>query len=66
MAVLDMICSSVSMTSMICFSMEVKYGHLSDTDFHMEDTRVAARGNDGRLRLRWQVVAHGQGTFCEQ
>ena len=51
MTVLEMICSSVCITSMICFSMEVKYGHRLDTIVHMQDTRVAARGNATSLLM---------------
>ena len=41
MTVLEMICSSVCITSMICFSMEIKYGHLLDTSVHMQLDAVA-------------------------
>ena len=56
MTVLEMICSSVCITSMICFSMEVKYGHLLDTRVHMQDTRVAARGNATSFLMPWQSI----------
>ena len=56
MTVLEMICSSVCITSMICFSMEVKYGHLLDTTVHMQDTRVAARGNATSFLMPWQSI----------
>ena len=56
MTVLEMICSSVCITSMICFSMEVKYGHLLDTSVHMQDTRVAARGNAISFLIPWQSI----------
>ena len=56
MTVLEMICSSVCITSMICFSMEVKYGHLLDTSVHMQDTRVAARGNATSFLMPWQSI----------
>ena len=56
MTVLEMICSSVCITSMICFSMEVKYGHLLDTRVHMQDTIVAARGNATSFLMPWQSV----------
>ena len=56
MTVLEMICSSVCITSMICFSMEIKYGHLLDTSVHMQDTRVAARGNATSFLMPWQSI----------
>ena len=56
MTVLEMICSSVCITSMICFSKEVKYGHLLDTSVHMQDTRVAARGNATSFLMPWQSI----------
>ena len=45
LTVLEMICASPYITSMICFSMEVKYGHLLDSKVHMHRHRVGARGN---------------------
>merc|ERR1711884_125245 len=56
MTVLEMICSSVCITSMICFSMDAKYGHLLDTSVHMQDTRVAARGNATSFLMPWQSI----------
>ena len=56
MTVLEMICSSVCITSMICFSMEVKSGHRLDTSVHMQDTRVAARGNATSFLMPWQSI----------
>ena len=41
---------------MICFSMEIKYGHLLDTSVHMQDTRVAARGNATSFLMPWQSI----------
>ena len=41
---------------MICFSMEVKYGHVLDTSVHMQDTRVAARGNATSFLMPWQSI----------
>ena len=41
---------------MICFSMEVKCGHLLDTTVHMQDTRVAARGNATSFLMPWQRI----------
>ena len=56
MTVMEMICSSVCITSMICFSMEVKYGHLLDTTVHKQDNRVAARGNATTFQMPWQSI----------
>ena len=56
MTVMEMICSSVCITSMICFSMEVKYGHLLDTTVNKQDTRVAARGNATSFLMPWQSI----------
>ena len=56
MTVMEMICSSVCITSMICFSMEVKYGHLLDTAVHKQDSRVHARGNATTFLMPWQSV----------
>ena len=35
MTVIEMICASVCITSMICFSLEVKRGHMLDSQVHM-------------------------------
>ena len=56
MTVMEMICSSVCITSMICFSMEVKYGHLLDTAVHKQDSRVHARGNATTFLMPWQSI----------
>ena len=40
MTVMEMICCSVCITSMICFSLEVKYGSLFSTHVHMYRHRV--------------------------
>ena len=36
--------------------MEIKYGHLLDTSVHMQDTRVAARGNATSFLMPWQSI----------
>lgn len=41
---------------MICFSMEDKHGHFLDTTVHMQDTRVAARGNATSFLMPWQSI----------
>ena len=43
--VMEMICASPCITSMIWFSMEVKYGHMLDSKLQMHRHRVGARGN---------------------
>ena len=42
---MEMMCASPCLTSMICFSMEVKYGNIFDSTLHMQRHRVGARGN---------------------
>jgi hypothetical protein len=56
MTVMEMICSSVCITSMICFSMEVKSAHLLDTAVHKQDSRVRARGNATTFLMPWQSI----------
>ena len=56
MTAMEMICSSVCLTSMICFSLEVKHGHLLDTQVHKQDHRVAARGNATTFLMPWQSI----------
>ena len=56
MIVMEMICSSVCITSMLCFSMEVKYGNMFDTTVHRQDMRVAARGNATSFLMPWQSI----------
>ena len=56
MTVMEMICSSVCITSMICFSLEVKYGNMLDTHVHMHRHRVGARGNVTSFPMPWQAL----------
>ena len=56
MTVIEMICCSVCITSMICFSLEVKYGNLFDTKVHMHRHRVGARGNATTFPMPWQQL----------
>ena len=44
MTVMEMVCCSVCIISMICFSLEVKYGSLFITQVHMHRHRVSAWG----------------------
>ena len=56
LSVLEMICCSVCLTSMICFSMEVKYGHMLDSTVHMQRHRVGVRGNATTFLLPWEAL----------
>ena len=56
--VMEMICASVCLTSMICFSLEKKYHgkRAFDMDVHMNNHRMGARGNVTSFPLPWQDV----------
>ena len=56
MTVMEMICCSVCITSMICFSLEVKYGNMLDSKIHMHRHRVGARGNVTSFPMPWQTL----------
>ena len=56
MTVMEMICASVCITSMICFSLEVKFGNMFDSQVHMHRHRVGARGNATSFPLPWQSI----------
>ena len=56
MTVMEMICASPCITSMICFSLEVKYGNMFNAQMHMQRHRVGARGNATTFPLPWQAV----------
>ena len=67
MTVMEMICCSVCITSMICFSLEVKYGNLFSTHVHMHRHRVGARGNATTFPMPWQqLLAELQRLDTEQ
>ena len=53
LTIMEMICASPCITSMICFSMEVKYGNMFDSTLHMQRHRVGARGNATTFLLPW-------------
>eukprot|EP00959_Pyramimonas_sp_CCMP1952_P413672 8667760-Pyramimonas_sp.AAC.1 len=53
---MEMIYCSPCITSMICFSLEVKYPNLFDTVAGTQETRVAARGNATSFALPWQGI----------
>ena len=53
---MEMICSSTYIFSMVCFSMEVKYGNMFDTQLHMSRHRVGARGNATTFLLPWESI----------
>ena len=54
--IMEMICASVCLTSMICFSLEKKYRgeRAFDEQVHMQNHRMAARGNATSFPLPWQ------------
>ena len=54
--VMEMICASVCVTSMICFTLEKKYRNCRsmDEDVHSNTYRMAARGNATSFPLPWQ------------
>lgn len=56
--ILEMICASVCMTSMICFTLEWKYRHENpfDEKVHMAQHRMGARGNATSFPLPWESV----------
>ena len=56
LTIMEMICASPCITSMICFSMEVKYGNLFDSTLHMQRHRVGARGNATTFLLPWESL----------
>ena len=56
MTVMELICSSVCITSMICLFFEVKFGNLFDTKVHMHRHRVGARGNATSFLMPWQAL----------
>ena len=56
MTVMEMVCSSVCITSMICFSLEVKFGIMLDSEVHMHRHRVGARGNVTSFPMPWQAL----------
>ena len=56
LTIMEMICASPCLTSMICFSMEVKYGNMFDSTLHMQRHRVGARGNATTFLLPWENV----------
>jgi len=56
LTVMEIICASPCITSMICFSLEVKYGNLFNTKALMHRHRVGARGNATTFPLPWEVL----------
>ena len=54
--VLEMICASVCLTSMICFTLEARHRNESpfDEQVHMNRHRMGARGNATSFPLPWQ------------
>ena len=56
LTVMELICASPCITTMICFSMEVKYGNKFDEAVHMSRHRMGARGNATTFLLPWDSV----------
>ena len=56
LTVMEMICCSPCITSLLCFSMEVNYGHMLDSELHMQRHRVGARGNATSFVLPWEAL----------
>ena len=54
--VMEMICASVCYTSMICFSMEYRFGSMHGTEVNMNRHRVGARGNVTCFPLPWEQL----------
>ena len=54
--VVEMICASPCFTSMVCLSLEVKYGNTYNTEVHMQRHRVGARGNVTCFPLPWESL----------
>ena len=54
--VMEMICASPCLTSMICFTLEKKYRgqRAFDQEVHMQRHRMGARGNATSFPLPWQ------------
>ena len=56
LTVMEMICASLCITSMICFSLEVKYGNMLNETALMNRHRVGARGNATTFQLPWELL----------
>ena len=56
LTVMEMICASTCITSMICFSLEVKFGNMFNTKAMMQRHRVGARGNATSFQLPWEAL----------
>ena len=54
--VMELICASVCYTSMICFSMEYRFGTMHNTEVNMHRHRVGARGNVTCFPLPWEQL----------
>ena len=54
--VMEMVCASACLTSMICFSLELKYRRENQFEqlLHMERQRMGARGNVTSFPLPWE------------
>ena len=56
--VMEMICASTCITSMVCFSFEAKHRNerALDTEVHMSRHRMGARGNAATFPLPWEEL----------
>ena len=56
--VMEIICASVCLTSMICFTLEAKYRNENpfDSEVHMAEHAMGARGNATSFMLPWQDI----------
>ena len=54
--VMEMLCASVCLTSMICFTLELKYRRENpfDSQVHMARHRMGARGNVTSFPMPWE------------
>lgn len=65
-ALMELICASVCLTSMVCFTLEKKYrgdGSLWDIPVHMQRHRVDARGNMSTVPLPWMDILRALHRF---
>ena len=54
--VFEMVCASPCITAMICYSLEHKQGALFDSQVHMSEHRIGARGDVTTFPLPWEAI----------
>ena len=66
--VMEMVCASPCLTTLLCFSMETRYrnDHLLDEKAHMARHRVGARGNALTFPLPWEQLIDTLQRFVAQ